>query len=222
MHHDNQILVTTRDLTQDELWTLRRIPEVFVSNSNLDYDAAVWETERNLAELADYEESVANRDRPGDNLLWKLYVSVKDRYRRSLKEALQWGNVLHFDADTLVKKPLDPLFRMINRHDVCIKFKDYECKQGQVLGSLISIKDNRQARTFLGEWHKIIDKKKVSEMPRGFGQISFYQAYLKTRDYVNFGRIPDSFIRRGKRLPRHKHGKTDFSGWKSDYIDKIK
>jgi len=223
--HDTPILASTRSLSADERWELLRIPRVIVSDHHLNVHDMTHQTGKNLAVLHDYEKSVINREPPGDNLLWKLYISVKDRYRRSIEEVLNLGhNVLHFDADTVVKRSLDPLFKMAYRHDICIKFKNYQCSQGQVLGSLISFQNNLAVAKFTRTWFDIIDSVKVHEMPRGFGQKSFYSAYLKTRDSVNFGRIPDSFIKRGRRPPRHKGKlpKSNFSGWKSDYIDKIK
>lgn len=225
LHKDWPVLVSGRGLTPPVVHMLARMGKVTINNQHLDVYDMTEETQENLFTLHDYEESVINREPPGKNLLWKLYISVKDRYRRSIEEALSYGSsVLHFDADTLVKKSLDPLFKIINRHDICIKFKNYECKQGQVLGSLISFKNTSQTRKFLEVWHSIIDSAKVHEMSRGFGQKSFYSAYLKTRDFVNFGRIPDSFIKRGRRSPR-VHGKVpenNFSGWKSDFIERIR
>ena len=224
-HPDMHILVSGRGLSPEEVFTLKRAGDVTVTNSHLDVHLMVEETRKNLAVLHDYEKSVVNREPPGDNLLWKLYISVKDRYRLSLEEALSFGHhVLHFDADTLIKKPLDPLLKMINRHDICIKFKDYECQNGPVLGSLISFRQTPQTKQFIKTWHKMIDKTKVHDRPRGYGQKSFYRAYLKTRDVVNFGRIPDSFMKRGRRSPRRGGlvPKKNFSGWKSDYVEKIR
>jgi len=209
--HGTGIFVSSRGLGSDQVHALIRLDNVIVNNQHLDVHDMTEETRTNLAVLHDYEKSIANREPPGKNLLWKLYISVKDRYRRSIDEALAFGhNILHFDADTLVKQPLDPLFKMIKRHDICIKFKDYDCKLGGVVGNLISFQNKPQTREFLNTWYDIIDKVKVHEMPRGFGQMSFYQAYRKNRDLVNFGRIPDSFSKRvGNK-------------WISDYIEKIR
>jgi hypothetical protein len=204
--------VSGRGLTSGQIYALRRLGRVTVTNQSLDIHDMTEQTRKNLAILLKYEESVIKREPSGDNELWKLYISVKDRYRKSIEEALAFGyNILHFDADTRIKKPLDPLYKMIKRHDICIKFKPERYSQlGHVLGCLISFKNNPETVRFLKTWHKIIDSVKVHEMPRGFGQKSFYSAYLKTRDSVNFGRIPDSFLKRIK------------GSWTSDYIEKIK
>jgi hypothetical protein len=137
------------------------------------------------------QRDVVDRNYGKYNLLYKQFISVNNRYRNSILDAMKTCNneslLVHFDADTIIKDNLFDMFNYMNQHDVCIKFRHNAMVDRKVLGSLLSFKVNSKSYNFLNTWIKYIDDVPLKSRQKKYGQTSFYYAYRDMKSHMKFG-----------------------------------
>ena len=62
------------------------------------------------------------------------------------------------------------------------------------MGGLIGFKLNNKTLKFMKKWVEYIDQKPLYEKPLGYGQTSFYLAYLDLEKELTWGNVPGKFI----------------------------
>ena len=121
-------------------------------------------------------------------------MSVEERYRslpRIANEARSAGfNVLlHTDIDMYFRRPLTGLINIVRTHDISIRFRENLPENNRVLEAYMGFSLNNATEAFLATWAKHIDSIEPKDKPRGFGQTSFYRAYLEHTEDCSWGRL---------------------------------
>ena len=196
-HHGDDIylILETLDLSDSQVIRLKS------SYGNLDLRNRPIDMERYAQILGvdtetvhRWKNEVENIVTSDENYHWKILMSVEERYRnvpRIAKEARAAGYkiLLHTDIDMYFRKPLDDFIDIVRSHDVSIKFREESHKHTQVYGACMGFSLNDKSEKFLESWANQIDSIAPKNKPRGFGQISFYRAYLEHKETCNWGRF---------------------------------
>ena len=134
------------------------------------------------------------------NVVWKQYISVEDRYRNSIVEAMKYSQgeefMMHIDSDSYIRKSLDPLFNLIMKNDVTLIFRlDRPKLNRKIFGTLSGYKLGTKADLFMKTWIKHIDAIPLRKKPIGYGQTSCYLAYENLENSLKWGRIPKFWVK---------------------------
>ncbi len=130
---------------------------------------------------------------------WKQFVSVEDRYRNTLKNGLNYckendiNHMVHFDIDTCFYSSLEPIEKIVEKHDVTLQFRSKRNRRLQktrILGGFLGFKCNENSYQFVDKWIEIIDKISLKNKPKGYGQLSLYKTYNSMVDKIDIGEIP--------------------------------
>lgn len=196
------VVLTTRNLNLDQINLLNAIyKNLRVFNEALDIDYFVEKTGVRKEEALKYKYEIeklnvnkSNRT----NVLWKQFISVEDRYKKSIMEVWEFTDqkhILHLDADSYIRKPLDPLFDIIKRNDVSLIFTNDNRPHRKIFGSTIGLKKGKNALKFMNAWIKEIDKIPLKNKPLGYGQTSCLAAYNITKNQIKFGRFNPIWVK---------------------------
>jgi len=191
-------LFTTRNLSDqqiDELYSLYN--NLIVSNVHIDMQTLSKKIGIPLQELQRYKWQVEKIFVQKKSVIWKQFISVEDRYRESLQDAFSiCGDAfVHMDADSLIIKPLDPLFRIVEDSDVSLIFRPQHNIKFKIFGCLMGFKFGLKADRFLTTWRKHIDAIPLVKKPRGYGQTSCWKAHQELRGTnIRWGVIPKGFV----------------------------
>lgn len=145
---------------------------------------------------------------------WKQYISVEDRYRFTLKKGLEYcknnniEGMIHFDIDTCFYRSLNPIMDIIRKNDVTLQFR-WQGKSGRldktkIVGGFLGFKPNENAFNFLDKWIEYIDKIKLKDKPKGYGQLSLYYTYKDMVSNIKIGKIPYYWSATKKIIDRRK------------------
>ena len=176
--------------------------DIEIRNKNLNYKDMAKRAGVKLDTLMQYKTETESVKINSYNWVWKLMVSAEDRIReiREVANSLHEGDLmLNLDVDSYIRKPLDPWFDIIAENDFTsiikyekqlerlgyIKKKAYViicCIQGYNIGE--------KALHFLDRWMFYIDRVSPKYRPRGFGQITCYEAFLELKDELRWGIVP--------------------------------
>lgn len=200
-HGESYILVLTgRNLDEDQINELRsRYRNIIVENKEIDFKSLSKRTGVTKKELKNAKYEIENdRIKTRHGTLWKQFISVEDRYRNSIIDILNRFNpsyMLHMDIDTYFRGKIDELFKIIKQNDVSIRFRlDRVREDRKVLGNIIGFNNTtNKSIQFLNTWIDYIDKFYLLDKPKGYGQTSFYYAYLDMKNKIKFGDIPARF-----------------------------
>lgn len=203
-HHGESmpVFLTTRDLSEEQIDELYSIYDnLIVSNEKIDMERLSDRTGIGIKRLRKLKWQVENIHVKRESVIWKQFISVEDRYRNSLDDAFSIAGdyLIHMDADSYIKKPLDPLFELVKNNDVSAIFKLGQKKiRLRIFACLLGFKVGQGAQTFLETWRKHIDAIPLIKKPQGYGQTSFYNAYRELeKSGIKWGRIPRPFVQPG-------------------------
>ncbi len=199
-HHGEEykIVMDTRDLNDKQIKQLKKIyGNLQVKNKKLDYNKIAKRAKETKDNILRYKKKVENDKIKKENKVWKLYISIEDRYRNTIWEAMEENQdedfLIHIDIDMYIRQRLDSLFDIVRNHDISIRFRDKPHKEvnvnRKVLGNIIGFRVCQETFDFLRTWIHYIDDVPLHEKPKGYGQISFYYAYLEHK-HLNWGNIP--------------------------------
>jgi hypothetical protein len=211
-HNENyKIILSTRDLSNDEVEFLKRIySNLEVRNKILDLEEISLKSGVDIFKLKQYKEETEHGIASEENKIWKQAISVEDRYRDSIVDVMQTNMdekyLIHFDIDLLFRKPLNQLFEIISTNDITIRFRLQKKIARKVCGGLIGFKLDDKIFHFMHRWKKYIDEIPLNLKPLGYGQTSFYYAYEDLKDYYKWGTIPSSYL-----STRHSHDDEIYS-----------
>ena len=141
-----------------------------------------------------WKNEVENVVTSNENYRWKILMSVEERYRnvpRIAQEARAAGYriLLHTDIDMYFRKCLENFIDIVRYHDISITFREENPENSRVLGAYMGFSLNDKSEKFLKSWATQIDSIAPKDKPRGFGQTSFYRAYLEHKETCNWGRL---------------------------------
>ena len=137
-HHgiDNKVILSTRDLTMKQMRKLFELyPNIIINNKPLDIELMSKKSGLSIEKLMKYKHEIETKCISGNNVIWKQFISVEDRYRNSIVEAIEESidiikenhttetHLLHTDIDMYIRQPLDDLFEIVESHDISIKFR---------------------------------------------------------------------------------------------------
>lgn len=193
-----KIVLTTRDLNEKQVNTLVGMEEnIEVRNAPLDWQRMSDLSGVPIKQLKGFKKQVEEKHVTPASVIWKQFISVEDRYRNSIKEIMddyrEEDFLLHSDIDMYVRGSLDKLFSLIMSNDVSVRFRLNSADNRKVLGNLIGFKLGGKCDKFMERWIHHIDAIPIKEKPIGYGQTSFYYAYLGTKDIYSWGDIPAKF-----------------------------
>ncbi len=202
LHHGDEIPVVfdTRDLADGEIAELHALyPNLQVRNARLDLARLAETAEVDLATLESWKHEVEHDVTTDQNFRWKLLMSVEERYR-SLPEvarelrAAGHEKLVHTDIDSYFRGGLHGLFDMLDDYDVVAPIRKKKLfsgvrKKGRIWGCLIGIALNDRSEWFLDEWHRRIEDLPFPSKPRGYGQLSLYDAYRACGRRVRWGNL---------------------------------
>lgn len=213
-HHEEKwkVIVDGRDLSNKDIKKIENnYNNIQIKNKKIDYDYIEKETGLTREEILSNKQRTETGKSINEkkNIIWKQYISVEDRYRNSIIETINENRdedyILHFDADTYIRKPILPLIDLVYENEISTIFREkfwknkkIKLKLKAIHGCFMAFKICPEIDYFFKTWQDIIDSLSLKQKPMGFGQISFYEAYLKTKNDYKWGKVPkDWFFNKG-------------------------
>ena len=199
-HHGDKhkIFLSTRDLSKKQVDDLLLTPNLYISNKPLDINEISKRSKMSVKKILKLKEDIEKRAVTKRSIIWKQAISVEDRYRNSIIEAMDFypneDFLIHFDIDLYFRTHLRKLFKIVRSHDISIKFRLKSKLSRKVMGGLIGFRLCKKTRKFMDRWVYHIDQIPLYEKPLGYGQTSFYYAYLDLKDSINWGHVPSRFL----------------------------
>lgn len=197
---DKKIIMDTRDLNKNQIKSLNDLyKNLQIKNKKLNYDEISKRARIPKDILMTHKKKVEMDSVTKESKYWKLYISVEDRYRNTIESVIRENQeedfVLHMDIDMYVRNKLDYLFDLIKSNDISIRFREKAHKEVQdnrkVLGNIIGFRICDKSLRFIKTWQKYIDKVPLHKKIKGYGQSSFYYAYLEHKNDLVWGSLPE-------------------------------
>lgn len=196
-------VLSTRNLSKKQINELKKIyKNVYIHNQELNFNDMSRRTGKTIKELKQYKYNVEylNSKTKGFTL-WKQLISVEDRYRNSIIEAMNLYKdqdyMIHIDSDMFIRSDLTDLFTLVRNNDVTINFRLKEKLHRKVFGNLIGFALNDKTQLFMEVWKRHIDKLDIKDKPKNYGQTSFYYTYKELEHSgIKWGNIPTYYVGR--------------------------
>lgn len=201
-HHgeDTLIVLDTRDLKTSQIDKLKNIySNIEISNKMINLKKLAIRANVTESDIKKFKNAVENSSVTTTNKIWKLFISVEERYKDSIWRAFNKYKdtedfMIHMDIDIYFRANIQKVFDFVKNYDVSIRFREKAIKKGRenrcVLGNFISFGMNENVENFLRTWHTIIDSVELKRKPKGFGQTSFWRAYKKHKKDLKWGNLP--------------------------------
>jgi len=199
-HHGNdyKIFLTTRNLNKKQIENLESFPNIHISNEKLNIRDIANRAKMNVEDILKLKHKIENDAVTEKSFIWKQAISVEDRYKRSIIEVMyafpQEDYLVHFDIDMYFRDNLFDLFKTIKDNDITIKFRLNSKINRKVMGGLIGFKISEKTIRFMKKWINYIDEKPLHKKPIGYGQTSFYLAYLFMKNELSWGNVKSKYI----------------------------
>lgn len=200
-HHgdDHKIILSTRDLNKHQIARLKTFyPKLQVNNKDLNLERIAKRAKISVEEIKKLKDHIENNAVTKKTFIWKQAISVEDRYKTSIIETMRHNPrekiLVHFDIDMYFRDNLNELFDIIRKNDISIRFRKKSQMNRKVMGGLIGFRINRKTNEFMKRWIYHINKLPLYQKPLGYGQTSFYLAYLDLQKKLKWGDIPAKYI----------------------------
>jgi len=194
---DTKIVLSTRDLNKKQISKIKGIyKNVDIINENFNYDYLAKVTGYNKDYLEKIKKDVEkgkNITGKKDHIIMKQYISVEDRYRTSILDVISKYNpsyMLHLDIDICFKENIDPMIKIIKNNDISFKLRDTKEKNRLIVGYALGFTINQRSINFINKWMDYIDKFPLKKKPKGYGQISLWNAYNEMKKCTKIGEFP--------------------------------
>jgi len=196
-HPNIPVILSTRNLTNEQIAQLESVNNVTVQNEELTYAKLAKLANLDINKMMDFKKQVETVHVTNENKIWKLMISADDRVKSVYKVLKQVRDqtdfLMHIDIDMYFRKPLHDLFDIITAHVVSMRFRLHSKENRKVLGSLQGFKLCDKTFKFMETWIKYIDNVKPVNRPLGYGQTSCYYAYRELINEIKWGKIPPKF-----------------------------
>lgn len=196
----NRLVVTTRDLSEIQITELKTIySNIIILNKKINMKRISKLAKKDVKTLLKYKRDTELGRLSKKNIVWKQYISVEDRYRDSILEAIQYAEgekfMMHIDADSYIEKNLEPIFDVIMKNDISLLFRLHKAQLNRkIFGCLSGYKLGEKTFEFLECWKKYIDKIPLYNKPVGYGQKTCYLAYKELQRNIEWGHIPAKWV----------------------------
>jgi hypothetical protein len=196
-HHNLPIKLDAINITQeqaDELHTLYDNLEIFRHKMDLEkiaekYNISHKEILRQKKEIETFHITPQSKS-------WKLLIAgdlrIKSIY--DMLDKFPNDDILHFDIDSYIRGDISYLLDLVENNDICVRFRLYKpASNRKFLIAVMGYKNNENSREFLQDWIKVIESVNLPDRRIGWGQTSYYEAYLACKDKYKWGDVPESY-----------------------------
>lgn len=210
--HNYKFFLSTRNLSEKQIDNLLSLsPSLKISNKPLNLKKISKRAKMPIRMILKLKEDIEKEAVTKNSIIWKQAISVEDRYRTSIIEAMNFYKeedfLIHFDIDLYFRRNLHELFKIVRSNDISIKFRLKSKLNRKVMGGLIGFRLCKKTRKFMNRWVYHIDKVPLYKKPLGYGQTSFYYAYLDLKNIIKWGHVPSRFL-----SPRFQENDIVWSG----------
>jgi len=199
-HHgdEHKIFLSSRNLNSTQIEKLSSYSNIDLSNKKLNLNKIAKRARMSIDKIVKLKNEIETKAVTPKSIVWKQAISVEDRYRRSILEAMEKypdeDYLIHFDIDMYFRTHLQDLFNIVVDNDISIKFRLKSKLNRKVMGGLIGFKICEKTKKFMKKWIYHIDAIPLYKKPIGYGQTSFYLAYRDLKNEIKWGHIPSKFI----------------------------
>lgn len=198
------VVLDTRGLETDKLYELQEIYNNLTINSeNFLYDDIAKEFGINGEQLKKIQKKVEARKTKVTvdklQMWWKQFISVDDRYNRSIHNVLHNFDcpVLHVDIDTYFRNKIHNIMNILLSNDVSLVFRLHSRKpERKIFGTIVGINNTEKGRRFHDNWKKRIENNPITKRKHNFGQLSLYWVYDKLKKELDWGDFNNKKISR--------------------------
>lgn len=188
-HHGERfrVRVDACDLSEAQISLLSRVySNLEIHNRSIDWARIAKDMDVDQSTMDRWRTDVSRGQVNDTNVRVKLFISVSQRYR-SMEAVLRTAKaegyemVLHSDADVYIRRPLEPLFRILAENDIALFMRPTKKRDTmKVWGGFIGFRLGEGTDRFLGNWMAHIDAVPPGERWRGFGQSVIWYATQET------------------------------------------
>ncbi len=176
------VLLDTRDLTKCQVEELHEYyPILEVQNKKLDMELLAKRAAVPVETLWKYRRQVEKQHVTINNKVWKLMIAAEDRPRtllRLLKKKRTGDVVMHFDIDTLFRKPILTLYLEAAKYDCCLLLRPkINPMKARITISTMAWQKTTMTMKFFKRWMYWLDYCPPPRRPIGYGQTSCWYAY---------------------------------------------
>ena len=198
-HKNIPVILSTRNLNNEQITNLESYGSVNVENEDLSYKKLAKRANITLDELHKHKNQIENVHITQESKVWKLMIAADDRVK-SVYETLKGldgksEHMFHIDIDMYFRARLDDMFNIIRANDISTRFRlKSKHLNRKILISVLGFKINDKSFKFMEEWINFIDNVKPYNRPIGYGQTSCYYAYQKLiNTNTRWGNIPQIY-----------------------------
>lgn len=205
---DIKIILDSRDINEKQIKNLKkRYGNLEIRNKSININKVAEKAGISVNDIKKFKKEIETDSVSKNNKVWKLYISVEERYRDAVYSVFSdykdiEDYLFHMDIDFYFRKNIQDIMEFIKEHDISIRFRKKAIEKKRynrcVLGNMIGLKLSDDVENFLKTWHKKINAVPLSDKQKGFGQASFYYAYLDHRNKLDWGDIPPNLIPKNK------------------------
>jgi hypothetical protein len=203
---NHPILIETRDLSRQQIGALKKNYEnLYILEEKINWEKVSKRSGHSIQRLkrmqTDCETKNQNVSVTGC-VVWKQYISVEDRYRRTLKKGIEFcmdkniKYMLHFDMDMGFFGSVEPIIDIVKENDVTLQFRsklEFREDKTKIAGYFVGFKCNDNSLRFMNKWIDYIDEIPLKKKPKGYGQLSLYLAYESMKDEMDIGIVPNTW-----------------------------
>lgn len=201
-----KVILDSRNLSKEQIERIKKTySNVKIKNKKINFKELSKRSGLSIQQLKNEKENIEHGKSKVEkkSIIWKQYLAVEQRYRNSIvetiKENMNEDLIAHFDSDTFFRNSPEPIFDIFRKHDISTIFRERfwasnDKKWKVTFGCLMGFKINEKIFTFFDNWIKQIDKFSLVDKPLGYGQTSFYLAYLETKDLYTWGNVPEKWV----------------------------
>jgi hypothetical protein len=182
------IVFSTRNLSYEQITELKDLySRLKIYNIYFNYNEISKRIAIPKSVLLTHKREVENNHVTDGNKIWKLIIAgedrIKDLFNIMLNRSHQGDIIIHFDIDTLFRKPLSPIYPLAEKNDLCLLIRhNLMPYKARITISTIGVNVNRRTINFFSKWVGIINTIHPQARPIGFGQLSCWFAYCKCPD----------------------------------------
>lgn len=170
-----------------------------------------------VAQLREYKRQCEGRFVSNRNRVWKLMTAGDDRVqalydllwnldRKPRQHQPNWTTipsfVAHFDIDTLFRRPLEGLPKMMEQANIWLKLRPgHPTVKARITIDCIFLRGTDDVRAFFDKWRRNIDRVPPPKRPVGFGQSSCWHAFTEVSEQLNYAQLPLTYGLPGRNGP---------------------
>ena len=188
---DVNVRMDALNLSDNQIAVLKKInSRLDLRNIRKDYRQAAEEVGVDVNTFQSWKAELESGKLTDDNYLFKIYISVNQRYRNMqyvIEEAKnnKFKYLIHSDIDAYFRKNFDGFLNTLNTYDFAAYFRNkYKNSREKILGAFLAFNLEGNIDKFVAEWMRQIDAVQFRHRWRGFGQSALWYATENTKNDV--------------------------------------